>query len=87
VENRIETHGPLKYTNKHYGFPVMTGQEQQLILNDLIDIGNVDENKFEVAYCDVPQTLFDLNAGKTNMNKIKTNAEQHANGLQYELLG
>ena len=32
---RISEKGPLKHVNHHYGFPVMTGHEQELLINDV----------------------------------------------------
>jgi hypothetical protein len=69
IQNRIERHiffsakwikekGPMKYTNKHYGFPVMTAQEKELILNTLVDIKRNNDDGFEVLYSDKPQSMF-----------------------------
>ena len=41
VRMRTAEHGPLKYANRHYGFPVMTAQEQDLLLDDITGIGIV----------------------------------------------
>ena len=35
VKNRIQNSGRLKYRNKHYHFPVVTSQEQFILLNGL----------------------------------------------------
>ena len=50
VEDRIQTSGPLKYTNKHYGCPVVTSQEQSILLNGLNEVRESDDNIFEVTY-------------------------------------
>ena len=50
VENRIQNSKPLKYTNKHYGCPVVTSQEQLIFLNDLTGIQARRDNIFEVMY-------------------------------------
>ena len=50
VENRVETAGPLKYENKNYGFPVMTSQEQQVLLNELEDVKAVGNDTYDVCY-------------------------------------
>ena len=56
--DRIKTKGPMKHTNKYYRFPVITAQEKQLIINDLINIKETDENTLEVTYSDKPQEVF-----------------------------
>lgn len=37
VQERLQER-PVKYVNKHYGFPVVTAQEQELLLNELVSI-------------------------------------------------
>ena len=56
IENRIQNSKPLKYTNKHYGCPVMTSQEQFILLNGLKDVHTRRENVFDVRYTTKPQT-------------------------------
>ena len=57
VENRIQNSKPLKYTNKHYGYPVVTSQEQFILLNGLTGIQARGGNIFEVMYSTKPQYL------------------------------
>ena len=57
VEDRAQNSGPLKYTNKHYGCPVVTSQEQFILLNDLQAIQARGDNIFEVMYSTKPQDL------------------------------
>ena len=57
VKDRIQNSGPLKYTNKHYGCPVVTSQEQFILLNDLKAIQTRGDNIFEVMYSTKPQDL------------------------------
>ena len=56
VENRIQNSGALKYTNKHYNCPVVTSQEQFILLNGLKEIYTRGENIFDVVYSMKPQT-------------------------------
>jgi DNA modification methylase len=58
VVDRLKTKGGFKYENKHYGFPVMTAQEKELIFNDPINITQPDAGMFEVDYSDKPQPEF-----------------------------
>ena len=57
VENRIQNSGALKYTNKYYGCPVVTSQEQFIFLNNLEAIQVCGDNIFEVVYSAKPQAL------------------------------
>ena len=43
VRMRTAEHGPLKYANRHYGFPVMTAQEQDLLLDHITGMGVAPE--------------------------------------------
>ena len=56
VEDRIQNSGALKYTNKHYGCPVVTSQEQFILLNSLKEAYTRRDNIFEVVYSTKPQT-------------------------------
>ena len=58
VENRVREKGPLKHANQHYGFPVMTSQEKELLLNPLLFLEKTGENTFRVIYSDSPQEKF-----------------------------
>ena len=57
VKDRIQNSGPLKYTNTHYGCPVVTSQEQFILLNGLKEIRARGDNIFEVMYSPKPQDL------------------------------
>jgi len=58
VESRSAKAGKFKYVNKHYQFPVMTNQETQLLINQLLSIEQSENNTFEAVYSDEPQTEF-----------------------------
>jgi modification methylase len=58
VGNRIREKGPFKHTNQHYGFPVMTSQEKNLLLNSPQSVEAIGENTFRVVYSDRPQEEF-----------------------------
>ena len=55
VKNRVQNSGPPKYTNKPYGWPVVTSQEQFIFLNRLKDVQAQGDNIFEVTYSAKPQ--------------------------------
>jgi len=70
VVDRLKTNYMFKYENKYYGFPVMTAQEKELILNDPVDITKSDAGMFEVDYSDKPQPEFCKNwSEEFNENK------------------
>ncbi len=47
---RTADRGPLKYANRHYGFPVMTAQEQDLLLNEVTGIADDADGTTLVAH-------------------------------------
>ncbi len=57
VQNRIQNAKPVKYTNMHYGFPVMTSQERSILLNGLKQVQSCKGNTFEVTYATESQTI------------------------------
>ena len=71
VVDRLKTKGGFKYENKHYGFPVMTAQEKELILNDPMDITQPERGEFKVNYSDKPQSEFCKNwSDELKKNKL-----------------
>ncbi len=61
IENRLQDHidfvkernlskGPMKYTNMHYGFQVMTRQEKELLFHELESVTPIADNTYEVGY-------------------------------------
>jgi DNA modification methylase len=56
---RTAESGPLKYASRHYGFPVMTAQEQDLLLNDVTGItGEADGVTMVAQYSEKPNGRF-----------------------------
>jgi len=58
VVQRLKTDGGFKHNNEHYGFPVMTAQERELIFNDPMRIAVPEANTFEIEYSEKPQPEF-----------------------------
>lgn len=58
VVQRLKTKGEFKYDNEHYGFPVITSQERELIFHDPLNITEPEKSIFEVKYSDKPQPEF-----------------------------
>ena len=58
VKNRVQKSGQLKYTNGHYGFPVVTRQEQFILLNALTEVQASEDNRFGITYSTEPQDNF-----------------------------
>jgi len=57
VENRYQKKGRFKHINSHYQFPVMTKQETDLIINELLSVKQKGKNDYEVAYSNKPQNV------------------------------
>ena len=76
VEDRIQMSGPLKYTNKHYGCPVVTSQEQSILLNGLNEVRESDDNIFEVAYSEKPQSIYDQARNKMTVESLDKSETQ-----------
>lgn len=58
VKERFKTKGAFKHMNKHYGFPVVTSQEKELLLNQLVSASQISNDVFEVSYSEKPQEEF-----------------------------
>ena len=58
VKERFKTKGAFKHMNKQYGFPVVTSQEKELLLNQLLSTTQISDNVFEVSYSEKPQEEF-----------------------------
>ena len=58
VKERFKTKGAFKHMNKHYGFPVVTNQEKELLLNQLVSTAQISDSVFEVSYSEKPQEEF-----------------------------
>lgn len=64
VRKRIETKGPLKHKNIHYGFPVVTAQEKELLINELTDVKILGPKRFEALYGTEPGLKFEVDEFK-----------------------
>lgn len=58
IRNRLKAEKAMKHTNQHYGFPVITMQERELLLNNLISLNKTGGHSFEADYSDDPQVEF-----------------------------
>ncbi|MEE2874440.1 MAG: site-specific DNA-methyltransferase [Candidatus Latescibacterota bacterium] len=58
VAKHTEEKGPLKHANIHYGFPVMTAQEKELIVPELESVRETEQARFIVSYLNTPQCDF-----------------------------
>ena len=89
AKNRIQNSKPLKYTNKHYGCPVVTNQEQCILLNDLRAIQARGDNIFEVMYSAEPQDKvhnLSWNFEETLEPLVGNKTKDHKKHLQLDLL-
>ena len=58
VKKRFKTKGAFKHMNKQYGFPVVTSQEKELLLNQLVSTSQISDGVFEVSYSEKPHEEF-----------------------------
>jgi DNA modification methylase len=58
VLDRMAARGPLKHRNQHYGFPVMTAQERELIFNTPMAVTQTVDHRYKVTYDALPQKEF-----------------------------
>ncbi len=58
IDQRMKSNGPLKHSNRHYGFPVMTAQEKELLFNEPLSIKAIDNRTSTVDYSSSPQPDF-----------------------------
>ena len=58
IQARFEQKGPFRYGNRPYGFPVVTRQETDLLLNQVLTVGKAENEEFHVDYSDDPQKEF-----------------------------
>jgi len=58
AKDRFKTKGAFKHMNKHYGFPVVTNQEKELLLNQLVSTAQISDGVFKVSYSEKPQEEF-----------------------------
>ena len=54
VKQRLESGDGFKYTNRHYGFPVLTNQETELLFELPKSITETEADTFTVRYFDNP---------------------------------
>ena len=83
VKNRTQNSDPLKYRNKHYGFPVMTSQEQFILLNGLQEVQACGDNMFEVMYSTEPK---DLNFEQPSESVVEKKMELDSRRIQPSML-
>jgi len=53
--DRTETAGRLKHTNRHYRFPVMTAQEKELLIGDVLHTAMSDDDTILVTHGETAQ--------------------------------
>ncbi len=65
IAEREPPKGGYKHVNAHYGFPVITSQEKELLLNALESVRHNGKDTIEAVHSDRPQTDFETTGGKT----------------------
>ncbi len=54
VQDRLQAGKPIKHLNAHYGFPVMTRQETELVFNEVVSVTASGKDRLDVQYADRP---------------------------------
>jgi DNA modification methylase len=56
ISERIKRFGKdaIKHNNKHYGFPVVTNQEKEIIINYIESLDKIDDNALKAIYFNKP---------------------------------
>lgn len=83
VENRIQKSGQLKYTNKYYGCPVVTSQEQFIFFNNLKEVHTREDNIFDIVYATKPQ---DWNVERPADSLVGDKMERYTRPFQFNML-
>lgn len=60
IRQRIAQEKPVKHKNLPYGFPVITLQEKELLINELTGVKKTAKNCLCAVYSDTPQSGFSL---------------------------
>lgn len=50
IEKRLQEKKDIKYTNAYYNFPVVTKQEENIIIRTITEIIMINKNEYEVSY-------------------------------------
>ncbi len=80
VKNRIQNSGTLKYTNKYYDCPVVTSQEQSILLNGLKEAYAHRDNIFDVVYTTKPCPW---NLEQVSESVVDNQTEPHTKPIQF----
>ena len=83
VKNRIQNSKPLKYINKYYDCPVVTSQEQFILLNHLKAIQACGDNVFEIMYSTEPQAW---DVERPSESVVRNKMKAHAKPFQLSML-
>ena len=80
VKQRLESGDGFKYTNKHYGFPVVTNQETELLFALPKSIAETGADIFKVYYFDKPleEKLIDTHAFSSPQLTADLSENSHA---------
>ena len=91
VEEYFTKKGKFKHINKYYLFPVITGQETDIIFNELVSLVKIEEGIVEATYSDEPQ---DSHVGEwgayllseSEKEEIKSRSKKKLNNKGQQLL-
>lgn len=88
IAERTAAGKPIKHRNKPYGFPVITLQEEELIINELTEVVQTDKNSLQAVYSDFPQPDFrqsEIPLPSPAVGSVSRQKEKTKSNIQLEL--
>jgi DNA modification methylase len=85
IKERMASKGDLKYVNNHYGFAVMTRQEQDLCLDRVKNVQYLSGNRFTVDYANPAFVRDDNHPSPPAENPAVETAHRPSKGRQLKL--
>jgi len=77
IAQRIQEGKSTKHTNTHYGFPVVTKQETELIIHELTSIECKNRGEFDVIYSNEPQRGYSKKWPGGNSDEDKVDSDSN----------
>jgi len=87
IKARIESKKPIKYINRPYHFPVVTNQETELLLNNVLSLDKNQNYSIEVHYDPAPQAILILSDEENGFYDELKKMENQLNDARKEISG
>jgi hypothetical protein len=85
VQGRLDAGKPIKYENTHYGFPVITNQEKEIVFSIPVSVEQQDDESLVVNYAFPSRETSNVFAAATNTPTVAgtCGATSRAGGLLF----